>query len=243
MEPTLPAEPQVPPKAPITSSNSPEYRRRLADISSRACLLDPLNLLFQRDRCGPSAQVTLDNIYQSTLLRIDAKVGLGSAIVEADGFAAVACWEPPGAVRRNHDVEELRELARERPVYAAFIRDIEAARTKFGIGIWIVNTIIPVHDKGSFVGVEAERGWPRTCQHHSGDEPHFPTRSAVEFEDWVFLLLYDPAVKRCEPWRVPRVFMGADSSQRSKAIASVQREVRLPLEAFQIVGHLGKAAM
>jgi hypothetical protein len=120
----------MPPKPRITSSNSPEYRHRLADISSRACLSDPLNVLFQRDNVGSSAQVTLENIYKSSLHRIEAKIGLGSLVVEADQFAAVACWEPPGVVRRNHDIEELEELAKERPIYAAFIRDIEAAENE-----------------------------------------------------------------------------------------------------------------
>ena len=85
-------------------------------------------MLFQRDKIGSSAQVTLENIYKSTLIRIETKVGLGSLIVEADKFAAVACWEPPGGVHRNHSAEELEELAKERPVYGAFIRDIEAAK-------------------------------------------------------------------------------------------------------------------
>src|SRR5450756_1867832 len=120
-----------PPKPQITSSNSPEYRHRLADISSRACFSDPFNVLLQREnKNDPSAQVTLSNIYNSTLQRIETKARHGSLIVEADSFAAVACWEPPppGAVHRNHSVEELKELEKERPIYAAFIRDVEAAK-------------------------------------------------------------------------------------------------------------------
>ena len=130
MEPILQPKSQMPLKPQITSSNSPEYRHRLADISSRACFSDPINVLFQRDKIGVSAQVTLENIYKSTLHRIETKVGLGSLVVEADKFAAVACWEPPGAVRRDHNVEELEELAKERPIYAAFNRDIEAAKNE-----------------------------------------------------------------------------------------------------------------
>jgi len=87
-------------------------------------------MLFQRDKFGPSAQVTLENIYKATILRIETKIELGSSIVEADNFAAVACWEPPGAVRHNHSIEELKELAKERPIYAAFVRDIEAAKNE-----------------------------------------------------------------------------------------------------------------
>ena len=87
-------------------------------------------MLFQRDKFGTSAQVTLENMHKSSLLRIETKVALGSLIVEADKFAAVACWEPPGAVRPNHSAEELTELAKERPIFAAFVRDIEAARNE-----------------------------------------------------------------------------------------------------------------
>ncbi|KAH6677269.1 hypothetical protein B0J14DRAFT_583848 [Halenospora varia] len=124
-------EPILQPKPQITSSNSPEYRHRLAEISSRACFSDPLNMLFQRDKIGSSTQVTLENIYKSTLLRIETKVRLGSSIVEADKFAAIACWEPPGATCRSHNIEELKELVKERPIYAAFIQDIEAAKNKY----------------------------------------------------------------------------------------------------------------
>jgi hypothetical protein len=87
-------------------------------------------MLFQRDKTGSSAQVTLENIYKTNLLRIETKVGLGSSIVEADKFAAVACWEPPEAVHRNHTSEELKELAKERPIYADFVRNIEAAKNE-----------------------------------------------------------------------------------------------------------------
>lgn len=87
-------------------------------------------MLFQRDKTGSTAPIVLDNLYKAALVRIETKVALGSSIVEADKFAAVACWEPPGAVRRDHTMEELQELAKERPIYAAFIRDIEAAKVE-----------------------------------------------------------------------------------------------------------------
>lgn len=119
----------MPPQLQITTSNSPEYRHRLAEISSRACVADPLNVLFQRDN-GSSAQATLENIYKSTLHRIETKVGLGSSVVEADNFAAVACWEPPGATRGQYNDEELQELAKKRPIYAAFNRDIDNAKNE-----------------------------------------------------------------------------------------------------------------
>ncbi|KAE9377349.1 hypothetical protein N431DRAFT_436582 [Stipitochalara longipes BDJ] len=130
MEPILQPESQLVAKPQITSSNSPEYRHRLADISARACFSDPLNMLFQGEKIGSVTQVTIETLYISTLIRIETKVGLGSLIVEADKFAAVACWEPPGAVHRNHTVEELEEIAKERPIYAAFIHDNEAARSE-----------------------------------------------------------------------------------------------------------------
>ncbi|PVH86397.1 hypothetical protein DL98DRAFT_510996 [Cadophora sp. DSE1049] len=126
----LEENPQQPSRPRITSSNSPEYRHKLADISSRATFSDSLNSLFQTERVGPVSQVKLQDLYDATLFRIETKVQLGSQIVEADNFAAVACWEPPGAVHPNHSAEELRELALKRPVYSGFIRDIEAARTE-----------------------------------------------------------------------------------------------------------------
>ncbi|KAH7390093.1 hypothetical protein BKA64DRAFT_678359 [Cadophora sp. MPI-SDFR-AT-0126] len=112
----------------ITSSNTPEYRHKLADISSRATFSDSLNSLFQTERVGPASQLKLQDLYDATLFRIETKVRLGSQIVEADNFAAVACWEPPGAVHPNHSSKELDELGLKRPVYSTFIRDIETAR-------------------------------------------------------------------------------------------------------------------
>lgn len=85
-------------------------------------------MLFQREKTGSSAQVTLGSLYESSLLRIETKVRLDSMIVEADNFAAVACWEPPRTDHLNHSVEELEELEKERPIYADFIRNIEAAK-------------------------------------------------------------------------------------------------------------------
>ncbi|KAH6718511.1 hypothetical protein BKA61DRAFT_670932 [Leptodontidium sp. MPI-SDFR-AT-0119] len=123
-------ESQLSSKPQITSSNAPEYRHKLADISSRASFSDSLNSVFQSERVGPSSPVKVEDLYETTLFRIETKVRLGSQIVEADSFAAVACWEPPGAVHPNHSVEELAELAMKRPIYAEFVRDIEAARTE-----------------------------------------------------------------------------------------------------------------
>jgi hypothetical protein len=82
-------------------------------------------MLFQREKTGSSAQVTFESIYESSLLRMETKVQFGSTIVEADNFAAVACWEPPRVVHRNQSVEELEELEKERLIYADFIRNSE----------------------------------------------------------------------------------------------------------------------
>ncbi|TVY67401.1 Puromycin N-acetyltransferase [Lachnellula suecica] len=114
MEPPLPQPPKT------TTGTTPEYRHRLADISSRACLSDPLNMLFQRDATGSSAPILVSNLYASTLARINTKLSHGSFIVEADDFAAVACWEPPTAVQDNHSAAELGELQ--------FIQEIEDAK-------------------------------------------------------------------------------------------------------------------
>ena len=127
MDPALQPDSENPSKPQITSSNTPEYRHRLAEISARACLSDALNTLFQGEKIGSASQVTVETLYISTLIRIETKVALDSLIVEADNFAAVVCWEPPGALR-NHDVTELEEIAKARPIYVSFLRDIQVAR-------------------------------------------------------------------------------------------------------------------
>ncbi|KAL2062132.1 hypothetical protein VTL71DRAFT_6398 [Oculimacula yallundae] len=121
------------PKAPlpaITISTSSIYQYRLADISSRATFQDALNTLFQSEILGPQTPILASSLYTTTLSRISQKVSLGSQIVEADSFAAVACWEPPGAVHPKHTASQLAEIAKTRPVYADFIRDIEDARSE-----------------------------------------------------------------------------------------------------------------
>ncbi len=128
MEPSLQLKSDLQPRPHVTSSSSPEYCHRLSDISSRACISDPLNILFQREKAGPSATFTLENLYDATLLRIKHKMTLGSTIIEAGNFAAVACWEPPDAVAPHFSTVEIDELAKERPSYSAFLRDLQAAQ-------------------------------------------------------------------------------------------------------------------
>ncbi|CZS91657.1 uncharacterized protein RAG0_02181 [Rhynchosporium agropyri] len=119
------------PLPPISFSTDPSYRHKLADISSRATLSDPLNILFQSEILGSSSKILeASDIYTSTLVRVHTKVALGSFIVEADDFAAVACWAPPASVQPAHTESELTELGRQRPVFAAFLRSIELARTE-----------------------------------------------------------------------------------------------------------------
>ena len=129
MTSTLQPSSETPSKPQITSSNTQEYRHRLADISSRACISDTLNTLFQGEKIGSASQVTVEELYISTLLRIETKVSLGAQIVEADNFAAVVCWEPPGALR-SLDLEELEVIAKTRPIYASFLRNIQSARSE-----------------------------------------------------------------------------------------------------------------
>jgi len=110
----------------VTASNSPEYRHRLAEISSRAVLFDPFNILLEQDKTGSSTPTTVEGIYKGSMIRIERKVGLGSIILEADNFAAVACWEPPSAIGPDYPETQLDEMAKERPIYSKFIRDYQA---------------------------------------------------------------------------------------------------------------------
>ncbi|ROW12051.1 hypothetical protein VMCG_00839 [Cytospora schulzeri] len=117
------------PLAPTTASNSQDYQHRLAEISSRATLHDPLNVLFQREKTGPLTPVTSTHLYDGCMARIKAKTAAGASIVEAAGFAAVACWEPPQSIPPDLHEEEIQEIARQgRPVFAEFLRDLQNAR-------------------------------------------------------------------------------------------------------------------
>ncbi|KAF2670750.1 hypothetical protein BT63DRAFT_200336 [Microthyrium microscopicum] len=122
----------------VTISNTPEYCHRIADITARALLSDPpdpLNVLFQRDWRGPLIEVNYDQIYEYALSRAESKTKLGASIVEADTFAAVACWDPRPTVEDDLSARNLEELAEKRPVFAAFIRDSEETKMQcLGIG-------------------------------------------------------------------------------------------------------------
>lgn len=113
---------------PTTISTSPEYQHRISEISARAVLHDPLNILFQREKTGPTVPVTAGQLYEGCIARTRTKIAAGAFIVEAAGFAAVACWEPPESIPPDHTEEEFEEMSRERPIFAKFAKDYERTR-------------------------------------------------------------------------------------------------------------------
>ncbi|KAK5026138.1 hypothetical protein LTS07_007663 [Exophiala sideris] len=116
----------------ITSSQSEEYQHRLADVSSRATVSDALNILFQQDKTGDAVPITADLLYKAVQGRIQVKVKAGASIVEAAGFAALVCWEPPEATAKQswHSEEEIDEIATTRPVFAQFLRDMQDCKIR-----------------------------------------------------------------------------------------------------------------
>lgn len=137
--PTLPATavqaaqrgPRLPSELPpVTTGTSAHYIHGLAGAASRASATDPLSIMFQGEKL-PAGQSIADLdvaavqrlVYASATSRLATKLANGAFVVEAAGFAAVACWEPcaVGAPPRP-DV-----LARaQRPVFADFLAKISA---------------------------------------------------------------------------------------------------------------------
>jgi hypothetical protein len=114
---------------PTTISTSPEYQHRISEISARAVVNDPLNILFQREKTGSTPPVhTVAWQYEACMARTRTKVAAGAFIVEAAGFAAVACWEPPESIGPDRTPEQLDEIARERPIFAKFLKEYEEKR-------------------------------------------------------------------------------------------------------------------
>lgn len=113
---------------PTTTSTSPEYQHRIAEISARAVLHDPLNILFQREKTGMAVPVTTSQLYEGCIARTKTKVAAGAFIVEAAGFAAVACWEPPESIGDDRTEETLEELSSQKPIFAKFLREYEETR-------------------------------------------------------------------------------------------------------------------
>ncbi|KAI3396163.1 hypothetical protein diail_426 [Diaporthe ilicicola] len=112
---------------PTTTSTCHEYQHRLSEISARAVLHDPLNTLFQREKTGPEP-ITPFHLYEGCIARTRTKVAAGAFIVEAAGFAAVACWEPPESIGPDRSEQAIKEISRERPIYGKFIKEYEEAR-------------------------------------------------------------------------------------------------------------------
>lgn len=120
----------IPPST--TTSTSEEYRHRLADIYSRASVEDPLIVMFEQDKDASITRVdvTAALVRKACEARIERKVKLGSLIVEAGDFAAVACWEPPAATPPLATEPELEAIAAQRPAFAQFSRDLQRARVE-----------------------------------------------------------------------------------------------------------------
>lgn len=113
---------------PTTIDTSPEYQHRISEISARAVLHDPLNTLFQREKTGMAAPVTASQLYEGCITRTRTKVAAGAFIVEAAGFASVACWEPPESIAPDRTEEALEEISRQKPIFAKFLREYEQTR-------------------------------------------------------------------------------------------------------------------
>lgn len=113
---------------PITISTSPEYQHRISEISARAVLHDRLNTLFQHEKTGPTVPVTVSQLHEACIARTRTKIAAGAFIVEAAGFAAVACWEPPESIPPDHTEEELEQISQARPIFAKFLKEYEEVR-------------------------------------------------------------------------------------------------------------------
>ncbi|KAI8960682.1 hypothetical protein F5Y11DRAFT_261607 [Daldinia sp. FL1419] len=94
-----PREPTALPR--VTTGTSERYIQGLASAVSRASSTDPLTVLFQGEKLPPGQKAsdvdlaTMQRIvYDSAIARVTSKLGVGGFVVEAGGFAAVACWEP-----------------------------------------------------------------------------------------------------------------------------------------------------
>jgi hypothetical protein len=113
-------------KPAITVGTSAHYQHRLADLTSRAIVREPFYALFQNERLSSTSPTSAGNHYQNNLIRIRRKIELGSIIVEAGNWAAAACWKPPGS--DPGPIPE--EMLRNRPVFADYVRKIEAAKCR-----------------------------------------------------------------------------------------------------------------
>lgn len=139
---SVPGRTSLQSSVPITTSTSTEYQHRIAEISARAVLHDPLNILFQREKTGMAVPVTTSQLYEACITRTKAKVAAGAFIVEAAGFAAVACWEPPESIGPDRTEETIEEISRQKPIFAKFLREYEATRREVFGGLrkfWVLS--------------------------------------------------------------------------------------------------------
>lgn len=143
---------------PTTTSTSPEYQHRVAEISARAVLNDPLNILFQREKTGMAVPVTTSQLYEACIVRTKTKVAAGAFIAEAAGFATVACWEPPESISPDRTEAALEEISRQRPIFAKFLREYEETRREVFGGsrkFWVLSLMARDPDRADKGAVRA----------------------------------------------------------------------------------------
>lgn len=143
---------------PTTIGTSPEYQHRIAEISARAVLHDPLNILFQREKTGMAVPVTTSQLYEACITRTKTKVAAGSFIAEAAGFAAVACWEPPESIGPDRTEETIEDISRERPIFAKFLKEYEETRREVFEGsrkFWVLSLMARDPDRADKGAVRA----------------------------------------------------------------------------------------
>lgn len=125
---SVPGPSSSPSPVPTTIGTCHEYQHRISEISARAVLHDPLNNLFQREKTGRDVPVTASQLYEGCIARTRTKIAAGAFIVEAAGFAAVACWEPPESIGPDRSDEVIEEISREKPIFGRFLKEYEEAR-------------------------------------------------------------------------------------------------------------------
>ena len=113
-----------------TVSLPTEFRARVAHVCARASVADPFNSLLQREKYSdPNADIDLEQLAVTNLMRINRKCDEGAFLVEAGDFAAVACWEPPACTGAPELVQVPDEVEKDgRMLYADFPRGIERGK-------------------------------------------------------------------------------------------------------------------
>ncbi|KAI0830427.1 hypothetical protein F5Y06DRAFT_206432 [Hypoxylon sp. FL0890] len=111
---------------PVTTGTTEYYIKGLASAVSRASATDPFTILLQGEKLPPGQSITdLDlasiqrMVHDSALTRIATKLKASGFIVEAGGFATVACWEP-GMVGEPYASHS--SVLAQRPLFAEFVK-------------------------------------------------------------------------------------------------------------------------